>query len=327
MKISVAIATYNGEKFIEKQLNSIFMQNLSVDEVIISDDCSTDETVNICKKFIKNNRLENWFVFENDTNVGYCLNFYNAINLCAGDIIFLSDQDDEWYQNKTEIMLNCLKDNSEITVLSSRYDVIDEKSNIINLKLPYLGEKFDNSVETYCVNDFIGCSCVRGFSLCFKKELVQHIKPINLNCLLSHDWLISILGCIFGKTAVLNTKLCGYRCHKNNVSLSYINRKTLIGNLEKRIKGLYQSVNGHKYILECLKEGRERQKISDFIAFETLRIKFLECKNIFIWIKLFFNLKHYRRYYKDNGIRVFFGDFAYAFNLNFKKFKSNKKNT
>ena len=327
MKISVAMATYNGEKFILKQLESIYHQQLSVDEVIIFDDCSNDNTVFICEEFIKTYNLENWKVFVNEHNVGYCLNFYKAIKKCSGDIIFLADQDDEWYPDKTEKMVSCMMKNNDILVLSSRYDLIDETSNIISLNIPYLGEKFDGSIDKYSIEDFIGCSCVRGFSICFRKELVKYIKDIDLNCLLSHDWLICILGTVFRTTAVLNEKLCGYRYHKNNVSLSYLNNKNLHSNKEKRLKGLYQSVEGHNYIFDIIEEGSAKREISLFIKFEKLRIKFLESKNIFYWCKLFFKLNHYKRYYKGNGLRVFLGDFLYCYNINFKKIKSNEKKT
>ncbi len=318
MKISVAIAAYNGEKFILKQLESILKQSLSVDEVIISDDCSTDNTAEICLKFIEENHLKNWKFIQNKINLGYCFNFYNAIEHTSGDAIFLADQDDEWYPDKVEKLTECLEKYPEITVLSSRYDVIDEHSNVIeNSGVPYLGEKFDGSVEFLSPQSFIGCSYIRGFSLCFKRDLLEAFKPLELKSLLSHDWYFCFLGAVTGKTAVLNTKLTGYRLHSNNVSLSDMSRKTLIGDRNKRLTGLLESIEAHTY-LSSLMPHALKTKTLKFVDFEKKRLKFLKSRNLILWIYLILYLKEYSRYYKGNGLRVWLGDLAYAYNLNLK---------
>jgi glycosyltransferase involved in cell wall biosynthesis len=235
MTVSVAIAAYNGEKYIKEQLISILNQSGTVDEVIICDDKSTDDTVKICKDFIEQNGLDNWFVFENEVNKGYCHNFYGAIDKCKGDVIFLADQDDKWRENKVERMMETLKENNDIYVLSSRYDVIDSFGNVIeNSGITYLGDKFDGSIEYLDFNSFIGCSYIRGFSLCFKKEIKEKLKPLDFKSLLSHDWYICMLGTVLSKTAVLNEKLGFYRYHFDNVSLSDMTRKTFLGDREKR---------------------------------------------------------------------------------------------
>lgn len=319
MIISVAIATYNGEKFIEKQLLSILNQTEKVDEVIICDDCSTDKTVQICRDFIANNNLSNWRVIVNENNVGYCFNFYGAIKNCIGDVIFLADQDDEWHADKVEKMVNCLNEYKDITVLASRYNVIDGNSKIIeNSGVTYLGTVFDNSVEYLSVDSFIGCSYIRGFSMCFKSEIKDYLKPIDLKSMLSHDWYICILGSIIGKTAVLNTKLTDYRFHNNNVSLSDMKRKTLIGDADKRVRGLRESIEAHNYVCSIMTDLQNRNDTEQFIKFENKRLAFLINKNIFYWLFLLLNLKQYSRYYKGNGLRVWLGDLAYAYKINFK---------
>lgn len=323
MKISVAIATFNGEKFIKQQLTSILNQTKAVDEVIICDDASTDNTAKICRLFIEENRLDSWKLYVNDKNVGYCYNFYNAIEKCSGDVIFLCDQDDLWYPQRVEKMCCQLNLAPEIWVLSCRYDVIDENSDIIDLKIPYLVSNFDDSIEFLTQESFIGCSYIRGFSMCFRKEIKDKLKPIDLKSLLSHDWYICMLGFNFGKVAVLNSKLCGYRYHGNNISLSDITRSTFLGDRKKRIRGLYESVEGHTYIASLTENESIKSEIIKFSEFEKKRIKFLEDKNFWKWLALFSELNQYNRYYKGNGIRVLLGDFAYCYNINFKKKKTN----
>ena len=96
--ISVCIATYNGEKYIKQQLLSILKQIKVNDEIIISDDHSTDKTFNIIKSF-NDTRIK---FFLNNKGKGYTRNFENALEKAHGDIIFLSDQDDIWIDNKVE---------------------------------------------------------------------------------------------------------------------------------------------------------------------------------------------------------------------------------
>ncbi len=311
--ISVAIATYNGEKYIEKQLASILNQTVKVDEVVICDDRSTDNTVSICKKFIEQNGLSGWSVSVNEKNVGFCLNFYGAIKKCHGDIIFLADQDDEWLKDKVAVMCGAFEKNSEISVLSARYDVIDENSDLIeNSGVTYLGDCFDGSIEYVTPESLIGCSYIRGFSVALKREILPLIKPIDLKSLMAHDWLIAMLGCVTAKTAILNTLLTHYRYHKDNVSLSAMNKENRSRLLSKRISGLKESVEGHSYVA-TFTAGRLKSDIDKFIAFENRRIKFLESKNIFIWLSLAVMLGEYNRYYKGNGVRVWLGDLAYVF--------------
>ena len=116
MKTSVAIATYNGEKYIIEQLESILYQTQAVDEVIICDDCSQDRTVHIIRDFIVQHELNcTWKLFVNDQNLGYCENFKKAIYLCTGDIVFFCDQDDIWVKNRVEVMAAAIHDKPDIS--------------------------------------------------------------------------------------------------------------------------------------------------------------------------------------------------------------------
>ncbi|MEK5777350.1 glycosyltransferase, partial [Acinetobacter nosocomialis] len=99
--ISVCLATYNGEKYIVEQLTSILSQLSPTDEVIISDDHSTDETLLLIKS-LNDPRIK---IITNELGKGYTKNFENAINHSSGDYIFLSDQDDVWVENKVELMM------------------------------------------------------------------------------------------------------------------------------------------------------------------------------------------------------------------------------
>lgn len=311
MKISVVLATYNGEKYIKKQLESILFQTRKPDEVIICDDRSTDKTPEICKNFIEQNSLFNWHYYTNGKNLGFCLNFFGAMEKASGDIIFLCDQDDIWVQDKCEKMAAVMEKNSDIYCLASRYDIIDENGDALPQSSVRYAE-FSESAETedISVESLIGCSYIRGFSICCSARLKEYLKPIDLKDLLAHDWLISIISAGLGRAVFYNKILTHYRSHGSNASLSAKRSR------RRRIDGLCQSVEAHEYVnslklpnINCdLSNSIERQ-----IKFEKRRIKAIQNRNVFLWLSLAFSIPLYNRYYKGklSGIRVFLGDFAY----------------
>ena len=113
------MTTYNGQSFLEKQLNSILSQTIKVDEIIVCDDGSTDATHKILSKYESTGVLK----FQvNDSNLGFVRNFEKALSLCTGEYIFLSDQDDIWYPNKVEVLIKSLNGN---LLIHSDCDLID----------------------------------------------------------------------------------------------------------------------------------------------------------------------------------------------------------
>lgn len=318
--ISVAVATYNGEKYIKEQLDSIRTQTLPVDEVIICDDCSKDNTANIVNSFISDNNLTGWHFIEREKNLGFCMNFYDAIDRTTGDLIFLSDQDDRWYPEKVSEMVKLFGD-SEVLSVASRHDLIDGNGKIIseNPGIIFVEEKNDGSIEPITTESQIGCNWIRGCSMCIRKEIKDKITPIKLESLLSHDWLISIEASLRGKNLYLNKYLFSYRFHRNNASLSSVSRKSLIGNYEKRIRGLEQSISAYELLLANKSSYKNmtseiESDIIKQISFEKLRLKYLKSNNPLLFLKLGGYISRYARYYgsKNGGIKIWLGDLSYA---------------
>lgn len=112
MRISIAMATYNGEKYLQEQLDSFLNQTRLPDELIISDDCSTDSTMQILQNFAKDTPFE-VKIYQNEQNLGYARNFENALKQTSGDLIFLSDQDDIWFPNKIEFITDFAQQNEQ----------------------------------------------------------------------------------------------------------------------------------------------------------------------------------------------------------------------
>ena len=123
MKISVAMATYNGAQYIEEQLESIRIQTMPVDEVRICDDGSSDDTVEVICHYIREHGLESsWSVEVNQENLGYASNFMKAVGLTNGDYVFFCDQDDIWIADRAERMIGLMEAHPDMLLLGSEFD-------------------------------------------------------------------------------------------------------------------------------------------------------------------------------------------------------------
>ena len=161
MKISVCLATYNGEKYIKEQLDSILPQLSANDEIIISDDNSTDDTINIIRS-LNDERIK---IYVNKTK-GIVKNFENALNNASGDIIFLSDQDDVWKNDKVKKILSAFSSDNSLTLVFSNAEIIDENGISKNYNFFKDNEANYTSIfKAFFKNQFLACqiSLVMGF--------------------------------------------------------------------------------------------------------------------------------------------------------------------
>lgn len=152
--ISIALTTYNGEKHLASLLESFFSQTQSVDEVIICDDGSCDNTIKILNNFKEKYHNFHIKIFQNHSNLGVAKNFSKAIRLCKGDLIFLADQDDVWEVNKVQVMV------SEYTMGTASYiisdmKVMDEDGNLESFTFSEYLESEHSISSSYFMN---GCA-------------------------------------------------------------------------------------------------------------------------------------------------------------------------
>lgn len=214
--ISICMATYNGEQYIEKQLESILLQTKKADEIVICDDNSTDATVEIIKKFVEKNQLQDLIkLYENKENKGYPGNFYYAMSLCTKDFIFLSDQDDIWAENKLEEMSKLLEQHSEMQVLCCKLSLIDEKGeDLRGLMAP---DKKTGSGETVGISleEVFRKTQWQGMVMAYKREWYEE------NCKreygIPHDFLIAVRAAEEGGLYQLDQILAYHRRHDHNV--------------------------------------------------------------------------------------------------------------
>ena len=206
-KISVCIATYNGEKYIKEQLVSILKQLGIEDEIIISDDGSSDRTIDIIKA-LHDDRIH---IYINSQRNGVVSNFNNALTHANGDIIFLSDQDDIWLENKVELSLMKMKNNDMIV---TNCMVTDEKLNVIHASYFELASSGSGFFKNFYKSTYLGCCLV------FNRRVLDSILPIPNNLLMYHDWWIGFIADMKFSVYFEKTPLLLYRRHEGTASLT-----------------------------------------------------------------------------------------------------------
>ncbi|GAB3547777.1 glycosyltransferase family 2 protein [Spirosoma fluminis] len=209
--ISVCLATYNGEKFIEEQLSSILIQLDKNDEIIISDDHSTDKTVEIIRK-INDTRIR---LYYNDERRSVIANFENALKRAQGDIIFLSDQDDVWHRNKVEKVIKELEDVDLVVtncLFMGKDTLIHRESffEVFNSRKGFIKNIVKN---TYLGNCMAFHSHLLKVALPFPPELFKLEKMY-----VYHDIWIGLLADILFTVRFIKEPLSYFRRHEGNAS-------------------------------------------------------------------------------------------------------------
>lgn len=204
-KISVAMATFNGEKYIKEQIETI-LENLSDnDELVISDDGSTDNTLDIISDY-NDSRIK----LISGPKKGIKKNFENAINNCEGDYIFLSDQDDIWNSNKIEEVMKVFHEKNVMLVIHDA-KIVDSDNNLLEKSFFSYRNSGKGILKNIIKNTYIGCC------MAFSNKLRNKIIPIPDNIEM-HDQWIGLISELYGDSYFLNEKLISYRRHENNNS-------------------------------------------------------------------------------------------------------------
>lgn len=275
MKISIALCTYNGEKYISEQIQSLLSQTRLPDEIIISDDGSTDKTIEIVEHLLKESNIS-YEIYKQSPSLGVFKNFEFAMNECRGDVIFPCDQDDIWKSDKLEKHIMLHESRIDKVLVYSNADVIQNDVNhylypLWDVKLIENGQYASQSKMLYEGKSIAGCC------MSIDREFFQQILPIP-DEIYHDDWCATSASLIDGIVGIPES-LIYYRQHGGNVvgtirgnKLSYwkslFTNVSFYVNADKYILGrnqkVFNALKNHKYLSNLVKNENLDQVLNYF---------------------------------------------------------------
>ena len=297
-KISVVMTTYNGMKYIIEQLESIRLQSIPPDEVLIFDDCSSDDTPIIVREYISNNRLTNWHFFINERNLGWKKNFYQGLKRVNGEFIFLSDQDDVWDNMKIEKMVDSFNLNSNISLLCCNYTLKSENHIDIGKRIRQK-IKNDGELKKVLFSPKFHLVGRPGCTYCIKKGFLEKV----LECWVddyAHDKLLWNAAILDQSLFCLNSPLVIFRRHENNASSK---GPTLERN--ERMKNHMTDIDVFNKLVKTIDldfNHKQAKTLCRYKKWLDLRLSFFEKSTLLKTLKLFAYIDFY------SSIKSFFAD-------------------
>lgn len=244
MKISIAMATYNGAKYLKEQLDSFVVQTLLPDELVVCDDGSKDETVEILQSFAELAPFD-VHIHCNPKNLGYAQNFNRALSLCSGEMVFLSDQDDVWFPDKIKTIVKIAEDDSLNQVFMNDAELTFK--DLQQTGLTKLGQ-----IRTAGMSDR---TFVMGCCAAIKKSFLKDILPVP-NEYNAHDsWIVNMADGL-GRKRIIEKTLQYYRRHGDNESEFIANSTRKINKITYLWQQIYLRAN--KDSINTLVDSKER---------------------------------------------------------------------
>ena len=282
--VSVAMATFNGEKYIKNQIFSILNQSHKVDEIIIVDDSSTDNTIKIIKSI--QCHFSNITLIENKLNIGPILSFKLAISNCKNDYVLLSDQDDIWYGEKVKINLayiSKIKNTNKPLIVFSDLCLIDDYDTIIN-KSFWNYHNFGARNLTF--KNLLHYNCVTGCTIMMNKLMKEEILCMPENIMM-HDHWIALIAFGFGDFMFIDTPLVKYRTHSNTVTNKFKTTffKKILNILYKveRSQYLNKNIDQAKLFYNIYKDKLSKENNDIILRFLKNKTKTFVAKKFFIY--------------------------------------------
>ncbi len=267
MKTSVALCTYNGEKFLREQLDSILNQSEKVNEIVVCDDGSTDSTLEILEEYSKRNSGL-FRIFKNEINLRSVKNFEKAISLCENEIIFLCDQDDLWIDNKVETIINYFEKNPRIDVVATNGYGIDDAGNLLEVHslwdIPRFFQEEKIEIDYFKIIAFAG-NIATGASMALRKNFAAKVIPFPVIEEFHHDEWIALNASSNNTFEFLPEKLFKYRIHSQQqvgdvfLPKNAENRKLLIQHFNFTVRD--EKFRSFKFILKRISKSYKKNDI------------------------------------------------------------------
>ena len=306
-KVSIVLATYNGEVYIEEQLKSLMYQTMSADEVLISDDCSNDNTVAIINKFINENELKNWKIYTHSKNQGWRKNFYDLLHKASGDVIFMCDQDDIWRKEKIEVMYRAVLNNPEILCLVGNYVEIDGEGTYLS---DVTGESADFAhIEKVMYKPNFYRNVYLGCTMCITRTMLDIYRKFDVD-FVAHDTVCSQIALLKNGLFYMPYLTIEHRLHGNNTTCIKSGNNAGNSNFESRVAGLisdvryFQKLSTQPFITDNI-----RKDIVEFIECQKIRYNFCTKRNLLDFVM------EIRFIPKVLPFSKWIGDLAYTFGI------------
>jgi glycosyltransferase involved in cell wall biosynthesis len=242
--VSVVMATYNGGLFLEAQLESVLHQSYPAIEIIIVDDGSNDNTIEILKRYAQaNNKIKLYF---SEANLGYIKNFERGCRLAVGDYISFCDQDDVWRPDKTTLLMNAIGD---CPMIYCDNELVDEALNSLHRK-----HSDHKNLQAYdnCLY-FATDNCVGGHALIMKKEIFIYADPFPVE--MPYDLWCAFVATFYGGIQYLDEPLVKWRQHSNNTTAFSKTKQVKLAETRKRLLLFYEYCKSdHAFEKQVLKE-------------------------------------------------------------------------
>ncbi len=289
------MCTYNGERFLAEQLNSILTQTYKNLELVIVDDNSTDNTIQIISDYLPNPKIS---VHYNEKNLGFAGNFSKAILLCTGEYVALADQDDIWLPEKIEEMIHKM---NGISGLYHNSAIMNQDGKLTGIKLTdivhFVSGKVPESLLLY--------NYITGHTLMITRDVLKHALPIPKG--IYHDWWLAFACMNLDGIDFIEKPLVHYRIHDSNQTVLEVQNRKINKADTKTIKR-YKKLRKLATTLQILRvfgnapfiNGKLRSTIDRLATLEKGRLK-----SSFSF-KLFFFLINHISIYKS-GHRGYLG--------------------
>lgn len=241
MKLSIVLAAYNGAETICAQLESILAQTRKPDEVLIFDDCSTDDTVETVRRFAAQYDPDGAIrLIQNEKNQGWRANFMQGFRQAAGDVIFCADQDDVWHKDKLEKMTAVLEQHPEVRVLACNiHPFYEEGAQLVQVGSHQTDPYGTHPLEKVALDKMWLEPWRPGCAMCFRRELLPQLEAIWFPAC-AHDLLLWAVGIAVGGAWILNEELIDQRRHSGNNTPSNAKTRKIRGGLME----LYTTLSG-----------------------------------------------------------------------------------
>jgi len=282
--ISIALCTYNGENYLRQQLDSLIAQSYTNLEIVIIDDCSSDNTFNILKAYKKEYKNKNIHIFQNKDNIGFNQNFEKCLTKCSGEYICICDQDDIWQIDKVKKLYHVLKNSGGNSLMAySDSEFIDPKGNSLNITISQ-----KSGIEFEIIDSplkLIFANWVSGHAMLFSKDLLKYGLPIPNG--IFYDWWLAFIAASIAEVVVIDEVLVKHRQHDQSVINKISNKKK--SNSKKKIKKekyqeLIKNINIFKKILHL--KNKDKDTINYLCYLEEQRQKqFFSFKLFFLFVK------------------------------------------